>query len=186
MIITKRVLVLLLFGMVGGLHVHAVVDYKSMLQQVNPIDEVIARKGKIVYVDMVGDLFHSGHVKFLAQARALGDYLIVGLNSDEDCAGYKRVPILTLAERVAAALGCRYVDAVLPAAPMVPGADLFDTLHVTAVAHGDDFTPEKIEKYYGVAVRRGIFHLLSYTRGVSTSEIINRIVERDVETLRAK
>lgn len=165
---------------------HAAVDYKRALKQEVPIDAVIVRKGKIVYVDMVGDLFHSGHVNFLKRAKALGDYLIVGLNSDEDCAGYKRLPILTLEERVAAALGCRYVDAVLPAAPMVPGDDLFDQLGVKAVAHADDFTRAKIEKYYGAAVRRGIFHLLPYTKGISTSDIIRRIVTRSAEELRAK
>ena len=186
MIVIKRMVIALFIGVMACASVSAGVDYKSMLKQVTPMDEVIARGGKIVYVDMVGDLFHAGHVKFLERARALGDYLIVGLNSDEDCAGYKRLPILTLEERVAAALGCRYVDAVLPAAPLIQGADLLDQLSVGAVAHADDFTPEKIEKYYGDAVRRGIFHLLPYTQGISSSDIIKRIVTRDAEALRAK
>ena len=37
-----------------------------------------------VYAEMVADLFHRGHVEFLKRARALGDYLIVGVMSDED------------------------------------------------------------------------------------------------------
>ena len=37
-----------------------------------------------VYADMVGDLFHYGHVEFLEKARALGDYLIVGVHGDND------------------------------------------------------------------------------------------------------
>ena len=37
-----------------------------------------------VYADMTADLFHAGHVEFLKKARALGDYMIVGLMSDED------------------------------------------------------------------------------------------------------
>lgn len=186
MVAFSRMIILSFFTAVVCLPIQAAVDYKAMLLQVNPIDDVIARKGKIVYVDMVGDLFHAGHIKFLERARALGDYLIVGLNSDEDCAGYKRLPILTLAERAAAALGCRFVDAVLPAAPMVAGEDLFDQLHIGAVAHSDDFTHAKIEKYYGAALRRGIFHLTPYTQGISTSEIINRIVTRSGDDLQAK
>ncbi len=43
----------------------------------------------------------------------MGDYLIVGINKDEDVIGYKRKPILSGPERVASASGCKYVDEVL-------------------------------------------------------------------------
>lgn len=55
-----------------------------------------------VYVDMVGDLFHAAHVALLREARSHGDRLVVGVLSDETAASYKRRPIMTLAERVAA------------------------------------------------------------------------------------
>lgn len=48
-----------------------------------------------VYADIVGDLFHYGHVEFLRQARALGDYLLVAICADEVVAPNKRRPILT-------------------------------------------------------------------------------------------
>ena len=54
-----------------------------------------------VYVDMVGDLFHAGHVSLLGEARRHGDWLVVGVLSDDTAASYKRRPIMTLAERVA-------------------------------------------------------------------------------------
>lgn len=54
-----------------------------------------------VYVDMVGDLFHPGHVALLRAARTFGERLIVGVLSDEVVATYKHKPIMTLAERVA-------------------------------------------------------------------------------------
>lgn len=54
-----------------------------------------------VYVDMIGDLFHAGHVALLQAAREHGDHLVVGMLSDEDAASYKRRPVMTLAERVA-------------------------------------------------------------------------------------
>ena len=83
---------------------------------------------KRVYVDMVADLFHYGHVEFLKKARALGDYLMVDINSDEVLVshGYKKSkPILTTAERVKSVAGCRHVDEVLPNAPLYnrPGLD---------------------------------------------------------------
>jgi cytidyltransferase-like protein len=49
-----------------------------------------------VYADMVGDLFHAGHVEFFKKARAFGDYLVVGILADESVEEYKRTPILTL------------------------------------------------------------------------------------------
>jgi cytidyltransferase-like protein len=61
-----------------------------------------------VYVDMVGDLFHMGHVEFLRSARAFGDWLVAGVLSDEVVASYKRMRIMTLAERVAVIAACRY------------------------------------------------------------------------------
>lgn len=47
------------------------------------------------------------------QAKSLGTYLIVGINKDADCIGYKRKPILNESERVQSAQGCKYVDEVL-------------------------------------------------------------------------
>ena len=54
-----------------------------------------------VYVDMVADLFHYGHVNFLRQARKHGDYLLVGVHAAETVMSYKRRPIFSMDERVA-------------------------------------------------------------------------------------
>ena len=70
-----------------------------------------------VYADMVADLFHFGHLEFLKKARALGDYLLVGISADDVVEVDKRRPILTMEERVASVAGCRYVDEVIPNAP---------------------------------------------------------------------
>lgn len=70
-----------------------------------------------VYVDIVGDLFHAGHVEFFKKAKALGDYLIVGVLADEVVQGYKREPVLTLEERVKVIESCKYVDEVIVAPP---------------------------------------------------------------------
>ena len=44
------------------------------------------------YIDMVGDLFHVGHLNMFKQARTYGDYLIVGIHSDKTVESYKRKP----------------------------------------------------------------------------------------------
>ena len=131
-----------------------------------------------VYADGVYDLFHYGHVESLRKARSLGDYLLVGVAADsEQLEAFKRKPILTLEERMAAVAGCRYVDEVLA----LPCADYFIDrawieLHdIDLVVHGDDLTQKQIEYYYKVPIELGIFRKLSYTRGISTTDIIHRI-----------
>lgn len=131
-----------------------------------------------VYVDMVGDLFHFGHVNAFKKARAFGDYLIVGLCCDEDCASYKRRPIMTLEERVEAISACRYVDEVIPNAPLAVTAEFLDEHKIDIVVHGSDFSAETMEKYYKVAIERDILRIIPYDKRISTGDIIRRILKR--------
>jgi cytidyltransferase-like protein len=138
---------------------------------------------KRIYVDMVADLFHAGHIEFLKQARAFGDYLIVGLDSDEDCVTYKRRPILNIEERAKAVEACRYVDEVIKNVPLVTTDEFIDKYHIDVVVHGNDFDVTKINKYYAAPIRRGIFVTIPYTKGISTTDIIRRIRDRKPEEL---
>jgi glycerol-3-phosphate cytidylyltransferase len=132
-----------------------------------------------VYVDMVADLFHPGHVNILRSARALGDELVVGIHSDEDATGYKRRPVMTMQERAEVVRACRYVDEVITDAPLVIPEEWVRRHRIDLVVHGDDFGAEEIERYYAVPQRLGIMRLMQYTAGVSTSQILDRIKRRD-------
>jgi cytidyltransferase-like protein len=102
------------------------------------------------------DLFHYGHVEFIKKARSFGNYLIVGLCSDEECTSYKRRPVLSIEERTRSVQGCRYVDEVLPNCPLRVTKEFMDEHKIDFVAHGDDFDKEKIKYWYGA----GEFHRL--------------------------
>ena len=128
-----------------------------------------------IYADLVADLFHYGHVEFLKKARALGDFLVVGIHADDLVATYKRSPILTMEERVASVSGCRFVDKVLPNAPLIIDRAWIEKHDIDLVVHGDDFSQEQLDYFYGVPIRMGIFRTVRYTPGISTSEIIRRI-----------
>ena len=130
-----------------------------------------------VYADIVGDLFHYGHVAFLRKARALGDYLLVGICADGDVEVYKRRTILTMEERVASAAGCRYVDEVIPDAPWQIDAAWIEKHNIHLVVHGDDYSQEQQDFSYEVPRQMGIFRTLPYTPGISTTEIIRRCKE---------
>ncbi len=123
---------------------------------------------------MVADLFHYGHVNFLRTAREHGDYLLVGIHSDEVVRNYKRAPILSMDERVACVAGCRYVDEVVPDAPLTVTREWIEQHEIDLVVHGNDFTEELCKIYYEAPIEMGIFRIVSYTPGISTSDIITR------------
>jgi cytidyltransferase-like protein len=135
-----------------------------------------------VYADMVADLFHYGHVEFLRQARQLGDELVVGIHSDESVETYKRRPIMRMEERVAVVESCRYVDEVVPDAPLCVSHEYLDRVRIDIVVHGDDFPPEELERWYAAPLERGILQVVPYTIGVSTTDIIERL-EREAARL---
>ncbi len=136
------------------------------------------RKPIRIYVDGVFDLFHCGHINFLRQVKAHGDYLVVVICSDADVASYKRWPILRLEERVQLVEACRYVDEVVSACPLCVTEDLIRDYEIDVVIHGDDFNPATIAHYYGVPIRMGIFKTVPYTATISTTDIIQRIIKR--------
>ena len=133
-----------------------------------------------VYVDMVADLFHFGHVEFLKKARALGDYLLVGIHADDIVASYKKGrPILSMEERVNSVAGCRYVDEVVANAPLTVDRSWIDLHDIHLVVHGDDSSQEQLDYMYKVPMGMGIFCTVPYTAGISTTEIIRRIIDAE-------
>ncbi len=73
------------------------------------------RPARLCFTNGCFDLLHPGHVKYLEDARALGDFLVVGLNSDASVARLKGAgrPLQDEAARAAVLLGLRSVDAVV-------------------------------------------------------------------------
>ncbi|WP_167288898.1 adenylyltransferase/cytidyltransferase family protein [Nocardioides seonyuensis] len=130
-----------------------------------------------VYVDMVGDLFHAGHVELLRQARRHGDHVVVGVLSDETAASYKRRPIMTLHERVAVVEACRYVDEVIADAPFEVTEDFLAEHRITTVVHGDDLALDAAGAIYGPAVASGRFVHVERSGDISTTQLIQRVLD---------
>ena len=68
----------------------------------------------VVYTSGTFDLLHVNHLKMLKYARALGDILIVGVNTDELVNSYKSKPIIPFDERIALIKALKYPDIVIP------------------------------------------------------------------------
>ncbi len=124
---------------------------------------------------MVADLFHYGHVNFLKQASTHGDFLLVGVHADKTVESYKRRPILSMAERIASVEGCRYVDEVVPNAPLEITREWIAQHNIDLILHGDDVSPKTRDTWYGVPIEMGIYKSVVYTAGISTTELISRI-----------
>lgn len=70
---------------------------------------------KVVFTNGCFDLLHAGHVRFLSEARSLGDRLVVGINTDDSVARLKSGrPIITLSDRMDMLMALRAVDEVIP------------------------------------------------------------------------
>lgn len=128
-----------------------------------------------VYTDVVADLFHWGHVEFFRRARALGDALVVGVHDDDTVATYKRRPVFTLDERIQVVAGCRWVDEVVPSAPLVVDAALLDRHRIDVVVHADDIGDDVVAEWYAEPLARGIYRSVPYSAGISTTEILARL-----------
>lgn len=128
-----------------------------------------------VYVDMVADLFHWGHVELMRQARKLGDELVVGVHSDATAASYKRTPITTMEERVRVVEGCRYADEVIPDAPLVVDREWLRRHRIDLVVHGDDMDDRMADLMYAAPRDLGILRTVPYTAGISTADLLARV-----------
>jgi D-beta-D-heptose 7-phosphate kinase/D-beta-D-heptose 1-phosphate adenosyltransferase len=135
-----------------------------------------ARGRRVVFTNGVFDLLHPGHVRYLQQARALGDVLIVGLNSDESVRRNKGAdrPITPEHERaeVLAALAC--VDAVVVFPEDTP-ADIIGRILPDVLVKGADWPADQIVGRDTVEARGGRVVLVPVEQGYSTTAIVERI-----------
>jgi D-beta-D-heptose 7-phosphate kinase/D-beta-D-heptose 1-phosphate adenosyltransferase len=123
------------------------------------------------------DLLHPGHVQYLADARTLGDFLVVGLNSDASVARLKGPgrPLQDEAARAAVLLGLRSVDAVVRFDEDTP-LELIRVLQPEVLVKGGDYTPDTVVGRDLVEARGGRLVLIPFLPGHSTSRIEQRIL----------
>lgn len=158
-----------------------------MKQPVHPADKILSReqvlarfgppgRGRVVFTNGVFDLLHRGHVEYLYAARALGDALVVGLNTD---ASTRRLgkgadrPVNGEEDRamVLAGLGC--VDAVTLFDEDTP-RELVAMLQPDVLVKGGDYTVETVAGADEVIAAGGRVEIIPLVPGRSTTSILQR------------
>jgi rfaE bifunctional protein nucleotidyltransferase chain/domain len=151
-----------------------VIDKQAMIAE----RERLRREGlRLVMTNGCFDLLHTGHVRYLRQARALGDALVVALNSDRSVRLLKGEgrPVLGEWERAEVVAALESVDYVIIFDEETP-RELISSLLPDVLVKGGDWTVEQIVGRGEVEAAGGTVLSLPYVEGSSTTDIIDRIL----------
>ncbi len=124
----------------------------------------------VVYTSGTFDMLHFNHLKMIEYARALGDILIVGVNTDELVASYKSQPIIPFEERIALMKAIKGPDIVIPQKSL-DHTDKVDKLHFDIFVVGDDWAGK-----YDYLKKQGVDVVyFPYGDGVSSTTLKKKI-----------
>ncbi len=133
---------------------------------------------KVVFTNGCFDLMHAGHVRYLRKARALGDVLVVGVNTDASVRKLKgpKRPLVPLAQRleVLGALEC--VDYLIAFAEDTPER-LITRVDPDVLVKGADYKQHQIAGAARVKARGGSVRRIALVQGLSTSKLVQKIKE---------
>eukprot|EP00745_Piridium_sociabile_P006697 TRINITY_DN143171_c0_g1_i1.p1 TRINITY_DN143171_c0_g1~~TRINITY_DN143171_c0_g1_i1.p1 ORF type:complete len:192 (+),score=10.47 TRINITY_DN143171_c0_g1_i1:13-588(+) len=155
----------------------------AMEQKVGQPEERCIR----VYSDGVYDVLHSGHMRQLKQAKMLfpNTYVLVGVASDEDTRRLKGPTVMSIEERAESLTHLKWVDEVIAPCPWVITPSFLKEYRIDYVAHDDApyaaGSTDEADDIYGWLKRENKFRATVRTSGVSTTDLICRIIA-DYET----
>ena len=141
--------------------------------------EKAKEKGKkIVFTNGCFDILHQGHVRYLSEAKKLGDYLIVGLNSDQSTRNIKgnNRPLMTEGQRAEMLAALCFVDGIVVFPENDPLA-IIKYLKPHVLVKGADWNEDHIVGAEFIKKRGGEVKRISLIPNISTSSIIRRIID---------
>lgn len=153
---------------------------------VDPLDKIMdwerarvwraAQSGRVIFTNGVFDLLHPGHVDVLLAARRQGDFLVVGVNSDDSVRRLKGParPVRTSPERCYVLAALEAVDAVVVFEEDTP-LELIMMLRPDVLVKGGDYTEASIVGAPEVRAWGGAVAVIPLTPGHSTTSTIERL-----------
>ncbi|CAH0995858.1 Bifunctional protein HldE [Emticicia aquatica] len=142
------------------------------------IEQWQAEGKKIVFTNGCFDIVHLGHIDYLEKAQALGDKLVLGLNTDASVRRLKGEsrPVINEYARARMMSAMSFIDTVILFDEETP-KELIETLCPNILVKGDDYTIENIVGAEFVMAHGGEVKTISLVKGYSTSSIIQKIKE---------
>ena len=152
----------------------------TLQQLAGTISRLKSEQKKIVTTNGVFDILHAGHVRYLTEAKKMGDVLIVGLNSDASTCTLKGEtrPINKESDRAEVLDALGMVDYVIIFDELDP-RKLLEQIKPHAHVKGGDYTIDRIIEKDVVEAGGGIVVLLDASPGYATTNIIKKILKRD-------
>ena len=154
----------------------------NKIYKIEALADILAQEkqagNEIVFTNGCFDLLHIGHTRYLAQARAKGDRLVVGLNSDvsvKKLKGDKR-PLIPQNERAEMLANLEMVDYVTIFADKT-AKNVIAKLKPDIYVKGGDYSIENLPEAEVVQQYGGEIELVSEIKGASTTNIVNKILE---------
>ena len=146
---------------------------------INIIKKIKAERKKIVFTNGCFDLLHVGHIRYLSQAKKLGDFLIIGLNSDRSVKKLKGKdrPINSFEDRATLLSALNSVDLVIKFEEQSP-ENLIKDIVPDVLVKGGDYNIEDIVGYQIVIQNGGQVKTLSFYDSYSSTNYINKINKR--------
>lgn len=150
-----------------------------------PLDEAITKVAdwqradqKVVFTNGCFDIVHLGHIDYLEKARALGDRLVLGLNTDASVSRLKGPtrPVVNEYARARLMAALAFVDTVILFGEPTPQA-LIEALKPDILVKGDDYSVETIVGADFVTNSGGTVETVPLVKGYSTTAMIERIKE---------
>ena len=146
---------------------------------INIIKKIKAERKKIVFTNGCFDLLHVGHIRYLSHAKKLGDFLIIGLNSDRSVKKLKGKdrPINSFEDRATLLSALNSVDLVIKFEEQTP-ENLIKDIVPDVLVKGGDYNIEDIVGYQIVIQNGGQVKTLSFYDGYSSTNYIDKINKR--------
>lgn len=142
--------------------------------------EELKKKGKkIVFTNGCFDILHLGHVSYLKRARELGDYLVLALNTDDSVKKLKGPtrPINNQNDRALVINELKSIDFVTFFSEDTP-YEIINHIKPDIITKGGDYNPEQVVGKDIVESYGGKVEIIPFVDGKSTSNIINKIVDK--------
>ena len=143
------------------------------------INKIKSEGKKIVFTNGCFDLLHVGHIKYLSEAKDLGDILIIGLNSDKSVKKLKgnNRPINSFEDRAKLLAALKSVDLVIMFEEQTP-ENLIKEIIPDILVKGGDYDIEEIVGYQTVIDNGGQVKTVSFYDGYSSTNYIDKINKR--------